>query len=51
MMSEMQKTYKDTETSISDCYIGKSYAVFSEATRQWYRGTILSMDENKAKVR
>ena len=50
-MVEMQKAYKDFESAVEDCSIGKSYAVYSDVNKQWYRGTVLSKsDDKKVKV-
>lgn len=51
LISEMQKAYVSFDSRVEECCIGKSYAVFCESKKQWFRGTILSkIDAEKVKV-
>lgn len=50
-MNEMQKAYKDFESAVEDCSIGKSYAVYSDVNKKWFRGTVISKaDDQMVKV-
>lgn len=50
LISEIQKVYENFESTVEDCSIGKSYAVYSDIRKQWYRGTVLSKIDDKVKV-
>lgn len=50
LMVEIQKLYADSDENkitADDCSIGKSYAVYSNVQKQWYRGTVLSKEDDE----
>lgn len=50
MMEDMQLMYKDSESTPKEVTVDGMYAVLNKKENKWYRGSVLEVDSNVAKV-